>query len=270
MKEIGKQLDYVQRQIQEVCWRFSLSVSLSLARSLSSSPLLDCFGARASCLFLAGVSQAPAWIERAEDLERRGAANPDGLNSSKQMRKNLQARIRERTYALDRYCSWRSKGGGRNSFPDHELHWVVAMFSRTSKKDQETAQAVKRSTWFNSDGSVRRGPLCHRGCANAATCNGGAGCSVYIDACKTFGEGSEKFCRHILERGPFLQQSKFSPLNDLLRQFPDGVPADYPLPELAGRQRKNTCPFADCMGFRLYRRPEVRAPEGLGRGCEST
>ncbi|OLP80825.1 hypothetical protein AK812_SmicGene38710 [Symbiodinium microadriaticum] len=196
-QEIGKQLDYVQRQIQE----------------------------------------APAWIERAEDLERRGAANPDGLNSSKQMRKNLQARIRERTYALDRYCSWRSKGGGRNSFPDHELHWVVAMFSRTSKKDQETAQAVKRSTWFNSDGSVRRGPLCHRGCANAATCNGGAGCSVYIDACKTFGEGSEKFCRHILERGPFLQQSKFSPLNDLLRQFPDGVPADYPLPELAGGRK---------------------------------
>ena len=30
MKEIGKQLDYVQRQIQEVCWRFSLSVSLSV------------------------------------------------------------------------------------------------------------------------------------------------------------------------------------------------------------------------------------------------
>ena len=52
----------------------------------------------------------------------------------------------------------------------------------------------------------------------------------------------------MLERGPFLQQSKFSPLNDLLRQFPDGVPADYPLPELAGRRRKNTCPFADCMG----------------------
>ena len=48
-----------------------------------------------------------------------------------------------------------------------------------------------------------------------------------MDACKTFGEGSEKFCRHMLERGPFLQQSKFSPLNDLLRQFPDGVPADY-------------------------------------------
>ena len=204
-------------------------------------------------------------------MEQRGAANPDGLNSSKQMRQNLQARIRERTYALDRYRSWRSKGGGRNSFPDHELHWVVAMFSRTSKKDQETAQAVKRSTWFNSDGSVRRGPPCHRGCANAATCNGGAGCSVHIDACKTFGEGSEKFCRHMLERGPFLQQSKFSPLNDLLRQFPFGVPADYPLPELAGRRRKNTCPFADCKGgSRVYRRPEVRAPEGLGRGCEST
>ncbi|CAE7190767.1 unnamed protein product, partial [Symbiodinium sp. KB8] len=165
MQEIGKQLDYVQRQIQE----------------------------------------APAWIERAEELER--------------------------TYALGRYRSWRSKCGGRNSFPDHELHWVVAMFSRSSKQDQETAQAVERSTWFNSDGSVRKGPPCHRGCANAATCNGGTGCSVYRDACKTFGEGSEEFCRHMLERGPFLQQSKFSPLSELLRQFPDGVPADYPLPE---------------------------------------
>ncbi|CAE7917783.1 unnamed protein product [Symbiodinium sp. KB8] len=51
MKEIGKQLDYVQRQIQE----------------------------------------APAWIERAEDLERR---NPDGLNPSKQMRKNLQIMVK--------------------------------------------------------------------------------------------------------------------------------------------------------------------------------
>ena len=206
------------------------------------------------------MSQAPAWIERAKDLEQRGAANPDGLNSSKQMRQNLQARIRERTYALDRYRSWRSKGGGRNSFPDHELHWVVAMFSRTSKKDQETAQAVKRSTWLNSDGSVRRGPPCHRGCANAATCNGGAGCSVHIDACKTFGEGSEKFCRRMLERWPFLQQSKFSPLNDLLRQFLSA--------------HRQTIPFQNWRaggGRTLALSPIARGGPGCtgGRKCES-
>ena len=89
------------------------------------------------------MSQAPAWIERAEDLERRGLANPHGLNNSKQLREQLRKRIQERTYALGRYRSWRSKGGGRNSFPDHELRWVVAMFARSSKKDKETAQAVE-------------------------------------------------------------------------------------------------------------------------------
>ena len=215
------------------------------------------------------MSQAPAWIERAEDLERRGAANPDGLNSSKQMRKNLQARIRERTYALDRYRSWRSKGGGRNSFPDHELHWVVASFLEPRRRIRR--RPVKRGTWFNSDGSVRRGPPCHRGCAHAATCNGGAGCSVYMDACKTFGEGSEKFCRHMLERGPFLQQSRFSPLNDLLRQFPDGVPADY-IPfqnrRAGGGRTLVLSPIAwrgpGCTGGRKCERLR---PE---RGCEST
>ena len=71
------------------------------------------------------------------------------------MLEQLRKRIQERTYALGGYRSWRSKGGGRNSFPDHELHWVVAMFARSSEKDKETAQAVERSNWFDSDGSVR-------------------------------------------------------------------------------------------------------------------
>ena len=203
---------------------------LSLSVSLSLLLFLDCFSARASCCSLGPLGR------------RRRPGSSGRRNWSGAAWATLKALIRRdrcdgiykhgsRTYALGRYRSWRSKCGGRNSFPDHELHWVVAMFSRSSKQDQETAQAVERSTWFNSDGSVRKGPPCHRGCANAATCNGGTGCSVYRDACKTFGEGSEEFCRHMLERGPFLQQSKFSPLSELLRQFPDGVPADYPLPE---------------------------------------
>eukprot|EP00439_Symbiodinium_sp_Y106_P026805 s6325_g3.t1 len=179
------------------------------------------------------------------------------------MREQLRKSIQERTCALGRYRSWRSKGGGRNSFPDHELHWVVAMFARCSKKDKETAQPVERSNWFNSDGSVRKGPPCHRGCAYAATCNGGKGCLVHIDACKTFGEGSEKFCRHMLERGLFPQQSKFSPLNELLRQFPD-VPADYPLPELAGRRRKNTCPSPIAWGVPGAQEAETASASGLG------
>ena len=72
---------------------------------------------------------------------------------------------------------------------------------------------------------------------------------MYIDACKQF-NGSDEFCRFWLKRGPFPQRSRFAPLNELLKQFRDGVPARCPLPELAGLRRKNTRPFADCMGSR--------------------
>lgn len=98
-------------------------------------------------------------------------------------------------------------------------------------------------------GLYRNGRLARRrgwrpSCDNTEACNAGVDCSVYAQAVREHGEGSQAFGRALLAEGPFRPESAYSYLNPFGRRYewdiPEGVP--LPPPEQPPRRRAAVLP----------------------------
>ena len=107
----------------------------------------------------------------------------------------------------------RSRAGGRKAVPDSAIHPALRI-----------ARPAVDPQGLYRNGRLRRAPPCWRpSCDNTEACNAGVDCSVYAQAVREHGEGSQAFGRALLAEGPFRPESAYSYLNP----FGDGTSGTF-------------------------------------------